>query len=220
VQALARFSSVSGVAGATDKASTYLQNAQQNDGGWGNVYSTSWAMQASTTLGLAWSKNGKTGLDYLATIQTIDGGVLSLNETLQNRIWATSYAIPAALGLSWSTIMQSVMKEKAKVETSSSDKQESFPIEETKKEEIITPVLEKIATNETKKEIIKTKINTKKVVPVSTEVVAKQESPVVSPTLTASANDSKTNIPTPYIYGGIASILGVSILIRWFSLKK
>ena len=110
VQALYPFNSTPGVSSALATAGPYLQNAQGNDGGWGNISSSSWAGQAMNVLGAEWTKNGKTILDYLSTQQATDGAALAPSETLQNRIWATSYAIPAALGKPWNLIMQPVSK--------------------------------------------------------------------------------------------------------------
>ena len=110
IQALYPFSSVSGVSSALANASLYLQNSESSDGGWGNVSSTSWAMQAMSALGTLWTKNNKNGLDYLGEQQTTDGAVSPSSETLQNRIWATSYAIAAGSSKPWNAIMQSVSK--------------------------------------------------------------------------------------------------------------
>ncbi len=110
IMALSQFSNVSGVSIALSKAGNYIYSQQANDGGWGNVSSTSWALQAQSALSVNWSKNGKTGLDYLASQQTSDGGALPANEIISNRIWATSYAIPGALGKTWAQIMHSVSK--------------------------------------------------------------------------------------------------------------
>jgi len=118
VQALEPFSSASGVSAALASASTYLANAQGSDGGWGNIFSSSWAAQAMSALGVTWTKNGKTVADYFAAQQAADGAALSSSETPQNRIWATSYAIPAVLQRPWSAIMRSVSKP---VVTSSGD---------------------------------------------------------------------------------------------------
>jgi signal recognition particle GTPase len=57
-----------------------------------------------------WEKNGNSPEEYLAKYQQEDGGVLVDSETLKNRIWATSYAIPAALEMSWDDILNSVSK--------------------------------------------------------------------------------------------------------------
>ena len=110
LQALKPFNTLSGVTVAIASATTYIQNAQLPDGGWGSVYTTSWVLQAQAALGTTWTKNGNTGMDYLADQQASDGGAITTTDTLQNRIWATSYAIPAALGIQWSTIMHSVSK--------------------------------------------------------------------------------------------------------------
>jgi hypothetical protein len=110
VQALAPFSGVSGVSNALTNAGNYLQNNQGNDGGWGNVSSSSWAIQAMNVLGASWTKSGKSTADYLAGVQVSDGATSPTSETVQNRIWSTSYAIPAGLGKSWFSIMQGVSK--------------------------------------------------------------------------------------------------------------
>lgn len=112
IQALKSFESVTDVSSALVKATNYLTKEQNNDGGWGNVSSTSWAMQAMSALDASWknSESNKTGLDYLATQQAKDGAVSPSSETLQNRIWATSYAIAGASLKPWSAIMQSVSK--------------------------------------------------------------------------------------------------------------
>lgn len=110
IQALKPFDSFNGVSDVVTKAGIYIANKQENDGGWGNVFSTSWAMQAESMIGANWIKNNKNGKDYLATQQPSDGAVLNPSQILQNRIWATSYAIPAVLGKSWDTILHSVSK--------------------------------------------------------------------------------------------------------------
>src|SRR3989344_4956929 len=81
VQALYPFNSTPGVSSALATAGPYLQNAQGNDGGWGNISSSSWAGQAMNVLGAEWTKNGKTILDYLSTQQATDGAALAPSET-------------------------------------------------------------------------------------------------------------------------------------------
>lgn len=117
VMALKTYSDVSGVSTAISNAEKYLSSAQGPDGGWGNVSSTSWATQAMNALGDSWTKNGKSTADYFATQQMTDGAALSQSEASQNRIWATSYAIPAVLGKPWSAIMQSVSKQSTTINT-------------------------------------------------------------------------------------------------------
>ncbi|MEK6946820.1 MAG: hypothetical protein AABX32_04400, partial [Nanoarchaeota archaeon] len=122
VQAFSPFRDINGVSDALLKTSTYLQNSQKSDGGFGNIFSSSWAIQAMNALGASWTSGGKTTEDYLGAEQSLDGAALpSLDNTLQyrqNRIWATSYAIPAALGKDWGDIMQSVLKPENKNNTS------------------------------------------------------------------------------------------------------
>lgn len=111
IQALNPFSSVSGVSNSIQKAKNYIKSNQQSDGGWGNVYSTSWASMAMTELNENWTKGSNTTQTYFAKLQQNDGGVLDISESSQNRIWATSYVIPAALGKTWNDILNSVSKE-------------------------------------------------------------------------------------------------------------
>ncbi len=217
IQALKLFNSVDGVNNSLTQASSYLQNMQQNDGGWGNTYSTSWALQASLALGTSWTKGGKTALDYLTTTQLSDGGLLPANETLQNRIWATSYAVPAVLGKTWSTIMQSVSKEKIEttLDTEGVNKIEDKKIETENKKEEVPVTTENVVVPENKGKKVVTQNNT-----VQNNEEEQNEAVIPNPTLTASASDSKTKIPTPYIFGGIAGVLGVGIFIRWFKFIK
>ena len=110
IQSLVPFSMVSGVHDALTKAGIYLQNAQGADGGWGNISSSSWATQAMSALGLTWANSGKSTNDYLVSQQVSDGAVVPTTDVLQNRIWTTSYAIPASLGKSWNMILHAVSK--------------------------------------------------------------------------------------------------------------
>ena len=111
VQALAPFDSLENVSDSINNAKKYLKDSQEEDGGWGSVYSTAWVLQAENVLGEDWKKNGKRGENYLGLYQQGDGGVLSKKEKSENRIWATSYAIPGALGKPWSEIMHKVAKQ-------------------------------------------------------------------------------------------------------------
>ncbi|MDO8633410.1 MAG: prenyltransferase/squalene oxidase repeat-containing protein, partial [Candidatus Wildermuthbacteria bacterium] len=88
---------------ALDRAKLYLISQKQEDNSFGNAYSTSWALQALQALGENVSSSG------LADLQAEDGGLLK-DDSLNNRIWATAYAIPAAEGKSWSSILQSFEK--------------------------------------------------------------------------------------------------------------
>lgn len=111
IQALSEFSNVSGVNSAITKAVGYLKSTQKADAGWDNIDSTSWAQTAinrlieKSVLGSAsesdWAAaSGLYPTDALAKAQDIDGGVQS-----SNRVWSTSYAVVAASGKSWNTIL-------------------------------------------------------------------------------------------------------------------
>lgn len=95
---------------AINQAELYILSKQNNDGGFDSVYSTSWAELARVVLNKPWEKNKNTPLDYLTTQQSSDGGLLVPDETIANRIWATSYAAVAALGKSWNSLFVPVQK--------------------------------------------------------------------------------------------------------------
>lgn len=99
VQALSMVSSLPGVADSLERAKGYLQSNQQSDGKFGdNVFSSAWAMQAMAALEQSSSQR------YLANQQLSDGGVNVSGE--DNRIWATAYAIPAALRKPWPSLLK------------------------------------------------------------------------------------------------------------------
>lgn len=204
---------------AVEKAIAYLQNSQQADGGFGSVYSTSWAMQA----GAGWMKNGKTPTDYLASMQASDGAAIPGSEGINNRVWATSYAIPAVLGKSWSAIMHSVPKPQV-TQTASSP----VPvIEEVKKEEKVVQKTEESKPEEVAVEpALKVAQKTPAMLAVAKKPEVVQEPVITQNTetekvaeslgLTASAGESKTNIPMPVIIGSIAGIGVVAFVGRKF----
>ena len=145
IQALQSFKSVDSAEESSAKATDYLISKQNSDGGWENsIPSTSWAMQAESALGVSWEKNGKRGLHFLAAQQTSagnDGAVLPTTETLENRIWATSYAIAGASGKSWEEIMESVSKpetQNADPDNSTADNSTAGSKEEEKQDTKIT----------------------------------------------------------------------------------
>jgi len=95
---------------------SYLTSTQQQGGGWDNIDSTSWAQTAINgmievrTAGYgsenAWTSSaGLLPTDALAKAQQPDGGVDS-----PNRAWSTSYALVAASGKSWNTVLGSFPK--------------------------------------------------------------------------------------------------------------
>ena len=113
IQALSQVQSEPGVSSAISNAQNFLKNSETN-GGYNTSYSTSWALQAIATLGQnpsQWQQGSANPLTFLANLQQVDGGVESTTTTtLDGRVWATSYAIPAALGKSWPSIISSFNK--------------------------------------------------------------------------------------------------------------
>lgn len=109
ILALRNFTDVSGVSDALTRAENYLIGMQGSDGSFGNSFATSWTLQAlSGNASLAtYTSRADT---FLASVQQTDGGVDLVSESVDNRIWATSYALPAVLHSSWNTSMQSFVK--------------------------------------------------------------------------------------------------------------
>lgn len=143
IGALYPFSDDFNVRVAVSKASIYLQNKQNGDGGFNSVYSTSWVMQASNTLGFGFSKNGYSLDDYLTYLEQDDGGMLDYSNSEPNRIWATSYAILAMSRKSWADIMYPVDREEVldiKINTQAlSEKEIRAPIQIENKKDKISP---------------------------------------------------------------------------------
>jgi len=113
IQALSPFSKVPGVANALVKAKGYLRETRALDGNWKNSFQMSWivqALHASNESLSSWIGNGKSPMSALASTQEGDGGVESTTRTEQTRVWATAYAIPAALAKPWNDILQSFPK--------------------------------------------------------------------------------------------------------------
>lgn len=95
------------------RAEGYLRSEQPNNDSSGNSFSISWVRQAISALSWTpsgWTPNSFTKEDHLAGLQQSDGGVEPESSGTQARVWATAYAIPAALGKSWPMLLQSFMK--------------------------------------------------------------------------------------------------------------
>ncbi len=117
--AFSNFSHISEVGESLIKAKEFLKQNQKEDGGWGNVSSTAWAVEGILALGEKpedWIKNGNSVLNYLASNQDVDGGIK--NENKNNKIWETSYVLSALSGKTWNQIMQKFEK----VEIKTNDK--------------------------------------------------------------------------------------------------
>lgn len=130
IQALKNFSNFSGVSESISQALNYLTNSQGSDGGFDNSFSTSWVLQA-----IAQGSSLSTKAEiYLATKQQTDGGLDLATDSVTNRIWSTSYAIPSILHMSWNDIMGSFNKE---VGSSGASDNKATNTEEKPVEEIV-----------------------------------------------------------------------------------
>ena len=88
------------------KAKEFLKQNQKDDGGFGNVSATTWAMEGILSLGenpVDWVRNTNSPLDYLAEKQDTDGGIKETNS--DSKIWETAYTLSALSGKSWNQIM-------------------------------------------------------------------------------------------------------------------
>lgn len=113
IESLSAFNQNEQIKNALVKAKEFLKENQKETGGWGNASGTAWATEGILALSEKpenWIKNGNTPLDYLATIQDIDGGIK--NENIQNKIWETAYIASALSGKTWNQIMQKFEKPK------------------------------------------------------------------------------------------------------------
>ena len=118
VQALSLTNSLPDTGPAIAKAKTYLHSAQQQNGGFGlsgqgNGFSTSWVMQGIAALDESpsqWAPSGYYAEDYLSSLQQSDGGVESTEADIDMRVWATAYAIPASLEMTWYELLQNFSK--------------------------------------------------------------------------------------------------------------
>ncbi len=123
IQALSLVPSLPNVSTALTNAEGYLRSQQQANGGFGNSFSTSWALQAIAALGQlpsSWMPSGLTPNDYLASLQQTDGSIEPTASSAANRVWATAYAIPASMGKTWSSLLSSFARPTGSTNNSSS----------------------------------------------------------------------------------------------------
>jgi hypothetical protein len=127
MQALGQLTSIPKVSGALGKAAGYLASTQTSNGGWDNIDSTSWVQTAINGLietrasgfeaeNVWTSSSGLLPADALAAAQQTDGGV----NVPANRVWSTGYAVVAASGKSWTTILNSFPKQDSSSSSGSS----------------------------------------------------------------------------------------------------
>ncbi len=116
IQALRNFMNIGSVPQAVSKGENYLISSQNTDGGFGNSFSTSWALQA-LSLNSSFSAQIAKADKYLASLQQTDGGIDIISTPVESRIWATAYAIPSTLHLSWNNILQSFSKPTTSLDT-------------------------------------------------------------------------------------------------------
>lgn len=110
IGALRNFGNLNGSLEAISKAESYLISKQESNGSFdNNIFSTSWAIQALFEND-SFVNEVDQAISYLEKQQEQDGGFMSENSSLENRLWATSYALPAILRLSWSDILFSFDK--------------------------------------------------------------------------------------------------------------
>jgi hypothetical protein len=116
IEALSAFTQNEQVKNALLKAKDFLKQSQKEDGGWSNVSSTAWALEGVTALNEKiedWKKDNETNntpLDYLASMQDVNGGIK--NDNLKNKIWETAYVTSILSGKTWNQIMQKFEKPK------------------------------------------------------------------------------------------------------------
>lgn len=111
IQALGLLFDIHGVNASLGQAAGFLASTEQPNGSWGNIDSTSWVQIAINAIIEAhtpgfdteapWTTQaGSVPTDALAAAQQPDGGV-----TAASRILSTSYAITAASGRSWVSLL-------------------------------------------------------------------------------------------------------------------
>ena len=169
------------------KAKGFLKQNQKDDGGFGNVSSTAWAMEGILALNEKpedWTKNpinnngtsNNTPLDYLTNNQDTDGGIKEENN--DTKIWETTYTLSALSGKTWNQIMQKFGK--------------PVIVEEKKNEDVKSIIKEIKAKPEIKNNIVKTevKIETRK-----NKIEKLASLNIASPI--GAVNEIKNTIPAP-----------------------
>lgn len=192
IQALQPLESIAGVSEAILRAEDYIKAQQASDGGFGNVYSLSWALQA---LGSGLSESD----EAMANEQQEDGGFREVSASDENRLWATAYAIPGALHRSWPSLMSSYKKFVPEQEDDADD-EKSKPMRTREPEPIVVAVVNSPVAGIVEPQVVSSPVeNTDVFVPEVPEpesenisVVGAENVPLVASAIEATG---KTNIP-------------------------
>lgn len=113
VQALEPLLSLPGVIEAKTRAISYLKKTQKDTGGWSDIDATSWASTANSAVAPSapWTSiYGYYPSDALASAQASDGSARPSSDTSDMRVWSTGYAVTAASGKHWLSLLQSFPK--------------------------------------------------------------------------------------------------------------
>ena len=209
------------------RAENYLTtNQNQADGGFGNSFSTSWVLQAIYPNNSIASHSSRAE-NYLAKKQQSDGGMEGVDSDVQNRIWATSYAIPATMHKSFSdslsyfdkftstassgggSVLNDVKKEIKKDEAIVKKDNLVEKIPEIKNEEIIPINIKEVVKKPKTNQISKNKIKT-------SQIKETPKSPVQTTelNLSASAADSGVSDRVYHFMGGVWG--GISNVFKGF----
>lgn len=108
IQALVPFKALPSVSGALQRARGFLVAHQQTDGCFGNSFTTSWSIMAIEALGESpdsWQSSSLISpVTCLKSLQAPDGG-FEEGSSINTRVWATAYALPALSGDTWHTLL-------------------------------------------------------------------------------------------------------------------
>ena len=205
---LDNFTDIAGVSSAISSAKNYLSQNQGSDGGFSNSFSTSWALQAMSSVGFSDSdiSNAKS---YLASKQQEDGGV-DVSDYIDNRIWATAYAIPAISHKPWSEIMGNFSKVIDPI----------YPVRDDNKEKVVEEAKE---TEEVKVELSEPTVETMVVMKEIRNENLKEEKKIEevnNDNLSANAIGAMGDKKLPrWVTQSIIGLVGISILGFMFRLK-
>lgn len=207
-----------GVSDAISKAENYLKSSQNPDGGFYNTSSTSWAIQAMSQ-DSSLNENVNSAIKYLTDKQQNDGG-LDGSDT-NNRVWITSYAIPAVLKMPWSDILESFDKPES-TSTSQNNKTDVVPVVELQNPIPSVPQAEVVVMDEKVKEL-PVKIEKKKNIKIKVVEKAPQEGIIaqeVSNTnlLEASAGNFDQNNNKPTFIHKLLKKIASPFVWLWISL--